>query len=87
MYISLPGGVKMQTAKIFMNGNSQAVRLPKEFRLEGDEVVIKKIGDTILLMPKRYSYAALKASLDQLDPDFQIGRDQPTEQQERDFGL
>ncbi len=77
----------MQTAKIFMNGNSQAVRLPKEFRLEGDEVVVKKIGDTIVLMPKRYSYTALKASLDQLDPDFQIERDQPTEHQERDFGL
>jgi len=77
----------MQTAKIFMNGNSQAVRLPKEFRLEGDEVVVKRVGDTIVLMPKRYSYAALKASLGQLDPDFRIERDQPTEHQERDFGL
>ena len=77
----------MKTAKIFMNGSSQAVRLPKEFRLEGDEVVVKRVGDTIVLMPKRYSYAALKASLDQLDPDFQIERDQPTEHQERDFGL
>ena len=69
----------MKTAKIFMNGNSQAVRLPKKFRLEGDEVVVKKIGDTIVLMPKRYSYADLKASLDQLGTDFQIERDQPTE--------
>lgn len=77
----------MQTAKVFMNGNSQAVRLPKNFRLEGDEVVIKKMGDAIMLMPKRYSYAALKASLDQLDADFQIERNQPTEHQERDFGL
>ena len=77
----------MQTAKLFMNGGSQAVRLPKEFRLEGDEVVIKKMGDAIMLMPKRYSYAALKASLDQFSPDFQIERNQPTEHQERDFGL
>ena len=77
----------MQTAKVFMNGNSQAVRLPKNFRLEGDEVVIKKMGDDIMLMPKRYSYAALKASIDQLDADFQIERNQPTEHQERDFGL
>ena len=77
----------MQTAKIFMNGNSQAVRLPKEFRLEGDEVMVKKIGDTIVLMPKLYTYEALKESLDQLDPDFQIERDQPIEHQERDFDL
>lgn len=76
----------MQTAKLFMNGNSQAVRLPKEFRLEGDEVVIKKVGDAIMLMPKRYSYTALKASLDQFDADFEIERNQPTEQQTRDFG-
>jgi virulence-associated protein VagC len=50
-------------------------------------VVIKRIGDAIMLMPKRYSYAALKASLDQFSPDFQIERNQPTEHQERDFGL
>lgn len=77
----------MQTAKVFMNGNSQAVRLPKDFRVEGDEVVIKKVGDTIMLMPKRYAYATLKASLDQIEPNLQIERNQPTEQQERDFDL
>ncbi len=76
----------MQTAKVFMNGNSQAVRLPKDYRVEGDELVIKKVGDTILLMPKRYAYAALKASLDQFEP-LEIERNQPAEQQERDFGL
>ncbi len=42
----------MKTAKLFMNGNSQAVRLPKEFRFEGDEVGIKKVGNTIHLFPK-----------------------------------
>lgn len=77
----------MQTAKVFKNGNSQAVRLPKGFRVEGDEVVIKKMGDTIMLMPKRYEYAALKSLLDQLDPDFRIDRDQPVEDQERNFDL
>lgn len=77
----------MQTAKLFMNGSSQAVRLPKEFRLEGDEVVIKRIGDAIMLMPKQYSYDALKASLDQFSSDFQIERNQPADDQARDFGL
>jgi len=39
----------METAKLFMNGQSQAVRLPKEFRFSGDKVGIKKIGDIVLL--------------------------------------
>ena len=44
----------MQTARIFNNGNSQAVRLPKEFRFEEDEVIIKKIGDMVILLPTKY---------------------------------
>ena len=44
--------VLMETAKIFKNGQSQAVRLPKECRFEGSEVYIKKMGDIVLLMPK-----------------------------------
>ncbi|MHB8741973.1 MAG: antitoxin [Sulfuricaulis sp.] len=43
----------MKTAKIFRSGNSQAVRLPKEFRVPHDEVFIKKTGDTIVLIPKK----------------------------------
>ena len=44
----------MNTAKVFRNGNSQAVRLPREFRVEGTELIIKRIGDVLLLVPKRY---------------------------------
>ncbi len=43
----------MKTAKIFRSGNSQAVRLPKEFRVSDDEVFIKKAGETIMLIPKK----------------------------------
>lgn len=43
----------MKIAKIFRSGNSQAVRLPKEFRVSDDEVFIKKAGDTIMLIPKK----------------------------------
>ena len=43
----------MKTAKVFKQGNSQAVRLPKEFRFQEDEVYIRKTGDNILLIPKR----------------------------------
>ena len=76
----------MHTARIFTNGNSQAVRLPKNFRFEGDEVVIKKIGDMVLLFPKKTSAARLKALLASLDGDFAIERSQPPAAQERDFG-
>jgi len=41
----------MQTAKIFMNGRSQAVRLSKEYQFRGDEVYIQKHGDAVLLFP------------------------------------
>ena len=42
-------------AKLFMNGRSQAVRIPKEFRFEGTEVYIEKDGDRVILSPKRAS--------------------------------
>jgi antitoxin VapB len=41
-----------QTAKLFMNGRSQAVRLPAEFRFEGKEVYIERDGDRVILRPK-----------------------------------
>ncbi len=75
----------MQTARIFTNGNSQAVRLPKEFRFEDDEVVIKKVGNAVILLPKCYAYADLKALLDEIG-SLELKRSQPKEDQERDFG-
>ena len=41
----------MKKAKVFMNGQSQAVRLPKEFRFEEDEVTVQKFGDGVLILP------------------------------------
>jgi antitoxin VapB len=43
----------MTTAKLFKHGGSQAVRLPKEFRFHGTEVMIEKKGDKVILAPKR----------------------------------
>lgn len=43
----------MATAKLFRNGRSQAVRLPKEFRFEGDEVEIRRVGKKVILEPKK----------------------------------
>jgi antitoxin VapB len=65
----------MQTAKIFINGRSQAVRLPKEFRFSGNDVFIKKIGNIVILIPKDDPWASL--GLDQFTDDYMETRDQP----------
>ena len=75
----------MQTARIFNNGNSQAVRLPKEFRFNEDEVVIKKIGDMVILLPKKYKAETLLAMIKEIGP-MELEREQPKEQQEIDLG-
>jgi len=73
-----------KTAKIFKSGNSQAVRIPKEFQLEGTEVEVERRGDTLILRPKRRSWAPFLESLEQFSDDFmKTGREQP-DAQERD---
>lgn len=69
----------MKTARIFRSGNSQAVRIPKEFQMEGDEAEIQRRGEWLLLRPKKKSWAALGESLDKFTNDFmKNGRNQPT---------
>lgn len=70
----------MKTAKLFQNGQSQAVRLPKEFRFAGDEVFIKKSGSAVVLIPRVNSWGALIDSLDKFSADFMTERDQPAQQ-------
>ncbi len=60
----------MRTARIFRSGNSQAVRIPKEFQLEGREVQIERRGDVLLLRPKRESWDALTESLAKFTKDY-----------------
>lgn len=67
----------MQTAKIFTNGRSQAIRLPKEFRFSGDDVYINKIGKIVILIPKDDPWSVLANSLDQFSDDFMEDRNQP----------
>jgi antitoxin VapB len=67
----------MKTAKLFMNGQSQAVRLPKEFRFEGTEVLIKRVGSAVVLLPIARSWESTSASLGQFSEDFMAGREQP----------
>ena len=73
----------MKTAKLFQNGHSQAVRLPKEFRFEGTKVFIKKAGNVTMLIPIKDVWESLFNSLDQFSDDFMDARNQP-EQQQRD---
>ena len=67
----------MKTAKIFQNGQSQAVRLPKEFRFEDSEVFIKKSGNVVQLIPRSDSWNALFDSLKKFSHDFMAERVQP----------
>ena len=67
----------MQTAKLFTNGRSQAVRLPKELRFSGSDVFIKKIGKMVVLLPKDDPWAPLIESLAQFTDDFMETREQP----------
>lgn len=75
----------MKTAKLFQNGQSQAVRLPKEFRFEGDEVFIKRSGNAVVLIPANHSWDALFSSLDQFSDDFMSERAQPEQQSREDL--
>ncbi|MCM1166651.1 MAG: type II toxin-antitoxin system VapB family antitoxin [Lachnospiraceae bacterium] len=60
----------METAKVFQNGRSQAVRLPKEFRFDCDEVVVKKLGDMVLLYPEDKALDIFKESIGGFTDDF-----------------
>lgn len=76
--------MQMKIAKLFKNGESQAVRLPKEFRFDGDEVLIKRSGNAVVLLPKKKSWGALIDSLEQFTSDFMADRDQPTKNDRRE---
>ncbi len=67
----------MKTAKLFQNGQSQAVRLPKEFRFSGEEVYIKRIGNAVVLIPVNDSWVSLYDSLGKFSSDFMDSRQQP----------
>ena len=75
--------LSVKTAKIFKNGQSQAVRLPKEFRFDGSEVYIVRRGKEVVLIPKEGPWEPLLRSLDMFKFDGKLKREQPAQQQER----
>lgn len=71
----------MKKAKIFQNGRSQAVRLPKEFRFSGDDVYIKQVGQVILLIPTKTNlWEAWGENMASFTTDFMSDRNQPEQQ-------
>lgn len=75
----------MDTAKVFPNGRSQAVRLPKEYRIDADEVYVKKIGEVVLLVPKDAGWRVMESAADYFTKGFMKERNQPGEQKREDF--
>lgn len=67
----------METAKVFDSGGSQAVRLPKKFRFQADEVVVQRLGDAVLLVPPEHLWQTFQDGLNSFTDDFFAdGRDQ-----------
>ena len=73
----------METAKVFWSGRSQAVRLPKAFRFESDEVRIRRHGDAVILEPVARDWAWLDSLVRPLDADFAAAIAEALPDQER----
>ena len=74
----------MMTAKVFENGRSQAVRLPKECRFNTDEVAVNRIGDIVLLMPKTDKWSSFMQAIDMFSDDFMSEEQNSGFEQERE---
>jgi len=66
-------------AKVFKNGRSQAIRIPKEFRVDSDEVYIEKVGDSLIIKPKyKDKWDSFFEKLENIDSkDFLLDRNEP----------
>jgi len=70
----------MDTAKLFQNGKSQAIRLPKKYRFAGTQVYLKKVGNAVVLIPEEDSWQSLIDSVHLFSDDFMAEREQPETQ-------
>ncbi|AHC15406.1 antitoxin [Salinispira pacifica] len=71
----------MDTAKLFVNGKSQAVRLPKEYRFSGSDVFIKKIDDIVMLIPKDKIWKLFRESFDKFSSELDFTRENDAPQE------
>ncbi|MDA0745719.1 MAG: type II toxin-antitoxin system VapB family antitoxin [bacterium] len=70
----------MKTARLFTNGRSQAVRLPKDCRFEGTDVYVQKFNQMIILVPKDKVWETFMEGLELFSEDFMEERNQPSQQ-------
>lgn len=76
----------MQTAKIFQNGRSQAIRIPKDYQFDGTEVYIQKHGDAVLLIPHEKVWEVFMEGINEFSEDFmKDGREQGAVQAREPF--
>ncbi len=73
----------MTSSTVFTSNRSQAVRLPKEFRFKEGEVGINRIGDLVILYPRKKGWEVLEKSLDAFTGDFMEERRQPKKPERR----
>lgn len=73
----------MKTARLFANGRSQAVRLPRECRFDGDEVYVRRLGKAVILLPIDDPWATMLEGLEGFDDDFLADRGQPGTQKRK----
>ena len=73
----------MATAKVFWSGRSQAIRLPKEFRVDTHELTIRRVGNAIILEQEPQDWAWLQEVRQGLSPDFMVDGREPTLPQQR----
>ena len=74
----------MDTAKVFVTGRSQAVRLPKAYRFDTDEVCITRVDDMVILYPRKKGWDLLERGIRGFTEDFLAERDQPVEAEQRE---
>jgi len=71
----------IHSSKVFTSGNSQAIRLPKEFQFKETELYIQRVGSSVILFPKQDPWKAFEESLSEFSEDFMNeGRSQPEQQ-------
>lgn len=76
----------MKTAKLFKNGHSQAVRLPREFRFEGTSVFIHHLGSYVVLVPKHDPWKSMFEATKRFSDDFMAERDQGSQSERESLG-
>lgn len=75
--------VATDTGKLFSSGRCQAVRLPKQYRFEGDSVLIKRVGRAVVLLPRSATWDCLGEALERFEPGLRLVRRQPVRAERR----